>query len=130
LGCAFNRAQPCKEMNLNTFRPYENYTGRYVPITTTISVPLTCPNDEWEEEIIIIKRRKRKTGPMEPDITPLVPMEPLPQVPWKYNPRPDECHPTIIWGKEEPCAIREFFKRNPNGTCMMVCYCRSCRATC
>ena len=32
--------------------------------------------------------------------------------------------------EEEPCAIREFFKRNPDGVCCLYCSCSRCSPRC
>ena len=31
---------------------------------------------------------------------------------------------------QEVCMVEEFFKNNPNGTCMIACPCRKCRVYC
>lgn len=103
---------------------YIPITGGMVPSTITTApsvsttIPYPCPvDDEWEEEVVIIKKRKRKPAPY----VPYNPYTPLP------TPQPNPWQP---WGYHEPCAIEEFFKQNPNGTCMLVCFCPRHRVTC
>ncbi len=97
----------------------------YVPYTNTT---ILCPiEDEWEEEVIIIKKRKRKVSvcPTQPWNPLPHPWFPVPATPWK------PLQPDIVWQEDnERCAIQEFFKNNPRGTCMLVCFCRKCRVWC
>jgi hypothetical protein len=92
------------------------------PSSTIIPNPFGIDDDdEWEEIIIRRRRIPRKDIPK----TPNVPVDP-------YHPTfpPPPTYPTITI-TEQPCAIDEFFKRNPNAqSVMLVCSCPKHRIIC
>ena len=104
------------------------YNGSYTVPSITY-VPCYPYEEEWDEEVIIIRRRKRRAVPCVPE-RPVWPNElptwpdELPKwpdvQPWKYD------GPPIKITMNEPCM----FDNLPPGTYGIACPCPKHRVTC